>query len=931
MKTHSNKIHFLWLLVLLFIINASHSFAQAPLKINYIKGDVLVRMLPNENPYSLMAKVPHRVGLTVAKELSEYSNIWLLKFNADSLNINEMTRLLLSQPSVLYAQANHIVHLRAAPNDPQYSSQWQHLKINSEAAWDITTGGQTAQGTDIVVALMESADLLNHDDLHANQWINTAETPNNGIDDEGNGYIDDYNGWNVSTGTDDIGTGSHGTNCAGMIGAVGNNGIGVSGINWNVKIMDIAGYDNPFTEANIVSAYNYAFKARQLWNQTNGQQGAFVVATSASWGIDGGDPNDYPIWCSYYDDLGQIGILNVAATTNQHKDVDVYGDMPTACASDFMVGVTATNSSDVIDFAGWGKNTIELAAPGSSIYTTSPNDGYTTTSGTSFACPLTAGLIGLMYSIPCDQLESRALSDPEGTALLIKEALMDGVDKVAGLSNLLISGGRINAKKTLDTLMAMVCNTCASPFGAQTDTLDDTSASISFTDTNATVNYIIHLQQDGDSTWQTFTTSDTFFTFQGLTACTNYHYFVTSDCINDTISNPSSTVSFRTAGCKNCLKFNYCTSAGATSTPKFTVNSPTAMKGDYTSVPSTNFGADVNATYVYGELVLMEDADGDINDGCSTPTNAAALNGNIAVIMRGTCSFTQKVWFAQDAGAVGAIVINNVAGAPFDMSGNDNSLTIPAIMISQTDGNTLISSINNAEHPTAFIGTRKIWLDSLAIEGQAEYSGNNNGYYFDESGLYLALGANHTFTIQPGYGGSTVPSDVQIWVDLNQNGTFESNEKVYSSAQSFSGVLTDQFTVPSTALLGSTRMRIQLSDALENTQLPDVCGNFNDGEVEDYCVTILDNASTEKQTNSIDQLVIYPNPVSNVLTLTQKSNQIQSITVYSPAGKRIKSLHFTNTTSIQLPTSYWANGIYFFHLLDKNGMPVGVKKVSVMH
>src|SRR5690606_8105093 len=282
------------------------------------------------------------------------------------------------------------------PNDPLFNNQWQHPKIESPEAWDITTGGKTATNKDIVVCVIESANVMGHADLKDNHWVNHAEIPNNDIDDDENGYIDDYNGWNVGNNTDNIGNGSHGSAVAGMIGAKGNNGLGVVGANWDVKMMVIAGHNQPFSQANIVEAYSYPLEARQLWNDTNGEEGAFVVATNASWGIDGGNPANYPVWCNIYDTLGEAGILNCGATTNSNMNVDAVGDMPTTCPSDYMVAVTATNTSDIV-LAGWGTTNIDVAAPGIGIYSTTTTS-YGSDSGTSFASPFTAGVIGLMYS-----------------------------------------------------------------------------------------------------------------------------------------------------------------------------------------------------------------------------------------------------------------------------------------------------------------------------------------------------------------------------------------------------------------------------------------------------------------------------------------------------------------------------------------------------
>ncbi len=127
---------------------------------------------------------------------------------------------------------------------------------------------------------------------------------------------------------------------------------------------------------------------RNMYNTSNGTQGAFVVATNASWGIDQGNPANYPVWCAYYDDLGSVGILNCGATANAQFDIDVVGDMPTGCSSDYMVSVTATNNQDVRTFSAFGATTIDLGAPGENVFMTAAGNSYGASSGTSFAIGL---------------------------------------------------------------------------------------------------------------------------------------------------------------------------------------------------------------------------------------------------------------------------------------------------------------------------------------------------------------------------------------------------------------------------------------------------------------------------------------------------------------------------------------------------------------
>ena len=360
------------------------SLVQNPPAGTPVPGELIVKMRDGIKPHDLLVYdfqvngIP--VGLELKETLSPLASIYLFSYDDMAFSDVGVLRALSDHPSVTAAQLNHYVEDRATPNDPQFGSQWHHIDasdndIDSDLAWDITTGGSTANGDRIVVAVLEGGGAnYNHVDLIGNHWTNSAETPGNGVDDDGNGFVDDYNGWNASSGSDAISAGGHGTAVSGMIGAVGNNGNGGAGVNWDVEIMQIQ--MGSLTESNVIAAYNYPYTMRNLYNTSGGSQGAFVVATNASWGIDNANPANYPVWCAYYDDLGAVGILNCGATANNNVNIDVVGDMPTGCGSDYMVAVTATNSSDVRTFSGYGATTIDLGAPERPSFLPSGSTGY---------------------------------------------------------------------------------------------------------------------------------------------------------------------------------------------------------------------------------------------------------------------------------------------------------------------------------------------------------------------------------------------------------------------------------------------------------------------------------------------------------------------------------------------------------------------------
>ena len=422
-------------------------------------GEVIVKLDNRFQPEAITDKGIFYHGipadLQLKETLSALSGIYLFSYDDVAMNEDMMLRTLNGLPFVEAAQLNHYVEERATPNDPQFGSQWHHIDdsdndIDSDLAWDITTGGTTANGDRIVVAVLEGGGSnYNHVDLIDNHWVNSAEVPGNGIDDDGNGFVDDYNGWNSGSNNDAIAAGGHGTSVSGMIGATGNNGNGGAGVNWDVEIMQVD-MGSGLTESNVIAAYNYPYTMRDLYNTSGGTQGAFVVATNASWGIDGANPANYPVWCAYYDDLGAVGILNCGATANNNVNIDVVGDMPTGCGSDYMVAVTATNSSDVRTFSGYGATTIDLGAPGENVFLPSGSTGYGGTSGTSFASPCVAGGIALVYSAPCADLASNALLTPQATADAVRSYILNGVDQVANLAGETVTGGRLNVRNALD-------------------------------------------------------------------------------------------------------------------------------------------------------------------------------------------------------------------------------------------------------------------------------------------------------------------------------------------------------------------------------------------------------------------------------------------------------------------------------------------------
>jgi hypothetical protein len=416
-----------------------------------IPGEILVRFAAAGDTEVVLEDLNATFGskIRVKKSLSHNFHIYLLGFEPTDIAPQNLLDALLKRREVVSAQWNYLIEWRTSPNDPFFDEQWTLERIGLPRVWEVTQGGLSANGDTIVVAVLDSGFDPTHEDLRDNIWNNPFEIPGDGIDNDQNGFIDDVNGWNFLENSPVQTIFFHGHSVAGIIGARGNNGIGVTGVNMQVRLMLFT----IRTVDHIVAAYDYVIQQRQGYNQHGRNAGSFVVATNASFGQSRVFCAQQPVWGAMYDLLGEVGVLTGAATVNSNIDVDVEGDMPSSCPSDFIIAVLNTNRDDrKHPGSGFGKISIDLGSPGQDSYTISLNNDYGTFGGNSAAAPHLTGTIALLYSLPCPALASEARTAPRETALRIRDAILQGVDPLADLAQKTVTGGRLNAFNSMEVI-----------------------------------------------------------------------------------------------------------------------------------------------------------------------------------------------------------------------------------------------------------------------------------------------------------------------------------------------------------------------------------------------------------------------------------------------------------------------------------------------
>lgn len=406
---------------------------QTSENVDYVPGEYVVRLKPG------MIRMQSQ---SLAQSLGAY-----VKSTIPSLNIVVVKRAsfestqaavkALSQNALVdIAEPNYIYHINQEPNDPLLGKLWglknvgqadseghagvSGVDIDVEKAWDIETGSDK-----MVVAVVDTGVDFNHPDLKDNLWTNEAELNGQaGVDDDKNGVIDDIHGFNAATGNgnaqDDHGHGSH---CAGTIGAKGNDGKGIVGVNWNVKIMAVKflDKDGSGTLDNALKAVDYATKmgAKVLSNSWGGGKFSQTLQDAVKRSSD-------------------AGAIFIAAAGNDGSNNDSTPSYPASFDVPNIVAVAAIdNRGEMASFSNYGKKTVHVAAPGVNIYS-STGGSYDSWSGTSMATPHVSGVAALVWA-----------HEPNLTALELKQRLIQTTRALPSLRGKIKSGGLVNAYNAL--------------------------------------------------------------------------------------------------------------------------------------------------------------------------------------------------------------------------------------------------------------------------------------------------------------------------------------------------------------------------------------------------------------------------------------------------------------------------------------------------
>lgn len=811
--------------------------------------------------------------------------------------------------------------LNTTPNDTRFAEQWHYKNtgqqggtagrdIKLQEAWAIETGSPN-----VIVAVEDGGIDVNHPDLRDNMWRNTGEIAGNGIDDDNNGFKDDIHGYNFANNTGTIPADNHGTHVAGTVAAETNNGIGVAGVaggtgnNDGVRIMacTVFGTNNAvggFAEAYPYAADNGAVISQNSWGYT--QVNVYDQAV-----LDG---IDYFIANAGGPGKAMTGGLVVFAAGNSNAT----GNWWPGCY-DKVIGVAATNNKDIRSYYSNYGSWVDISAPGGEqsasndpkgVLSTLPNNSYGFLQGTSMACPHVSGVAALIVSKFYGNI----------TPNEVRARLLNNTDPIDNLQSSTYQGklgtGRLNAYKAL-------INAAATPtycISKGNSTANEWIASVAVGSmTNNSGN------NNGYRDYTNITANITKGVATSVTltpgfASTSYNegWRIWIDLNNDKDFDDTGELVFTASALSNATitgSFTVPTTATATTT-----RMRISMK--YNALPTQC------ETFSHGEV---EDYTVNLVNAptCNTPTGLSA--SNIA-----QTSFTLN-WTAVSGASSYNVQIRQQGTTSWNsFNATTNSLSVTGATASTTYEwqvrTVCTGGATSAWSATATVTTAAAtvtycaskgnnvtyeWIDLVQLGSINRTSGKDGGYFNGTSlSTSLTRGLSYTINYSAGFASTAYTEYWRIWIDFNRDGDFlDTGEQIVSRTSSSSGTLSSTFTVPSTASVGTTRMRVSMKEGAYATS----CETFNYGEVEDYTINIVASGTSAVEPSdvipaieeSMEELhiTLFPNPTVKTLHL-QANQPIVSIDVLSITGASVLRLTPNGETSTTIDVGMLDKGMY---------------------
>jgi len=809
--------------------------------------------------------------------------------------------------------------LNGLPNDPSFSAQWHYhntgqsggtadADIDLPEAWELETGN-----TNVIVAIEDQGVDYSHEDLAGNMWVNTGETPNNGYDDDNNGYTDDYYGYNFGDNQGPISPGDHGTHVGGTVAAETNNGKGLAGIaggsgnNDGVRLMSVqvfgANGQGGFAEGFVYSADMGAHISQNSWGGGGESQ---AINDAIDYFIANGGGYGTPM---------NGGVVVIAAgNSNTSSGASIW---PAAYPN--AIAVASTDHNDVkSSFSNYG-TWVDIAAPGSDIASCAPNDGYQYMSGTSMACPHVSGVAALVVSHFAGNI----------TPQEVRSILINNVDPIDNLNpsySGLLGSGRLNA-------YAALTNGGGTPPEDEYCSSKGNDASYewisnveigSYSNSSSGAGYTDFTSENIElSAGQSYSISLT----PGFSGSTyNEYWKIWIDFNGDEDFADANELVFDAGSLSN-------------STVNGTISIPSTANGTTRMRVSMKYNAAQTAceTFSYGEVedytVTFTSGGGD-TQAPSTPTNLASSNITQTSVNLTWSASTDNVGVTgydvyQNSSLLGSVATNSAnvtgltAGTTYnyyvkakDAAGNVSSASNTISVTTLSDNVEYCQSQgNNSSYE---------WIDLVELNEMSNTTGNNGGYAdFTNLTATVTRGASTTIYISCGFSGSSYTEYWHVWIDWNQNGTFESGERMVNGSSSSAERLSATFTVPSDAQLGSTRMRITMKYNAAAT----ACESFSYGEVEDYTVNVTTtgaysfashDANAKELGNEMPKdISVYPNPAKDMITVSfENSKNVGAINIYNMSGSLIKVVEINGNRN-EIDISELPSGSYIISVDDE--------------